>query len=586
MSYALLIIAGLGAIAVVVSKVARRFVPEIVIFLALGFLIGPEGPFEVINESNIRSLNLLTQVALGLIIFLIGDRLRIDDLRGARGVLAPVNLVQIVGSSALVFFAVQWAGADVRLASALALIAAETGVLTVTATAKEERAAGRYTDLLLSSVAVTNVAVATLFGLAYPFILASTGEATSALETALVFAQIVIASAVIGLIGGWLLRVFGPAIETSGELLLYLLIVVTGMVGGAVAVGGSVVVSTLIAGLYVANAAPWLADRLFAAIRTLEAPIYLIFFVVAGASIHLDELASVGAVGAAYLVARAVGKVAGSTLGALVTPGDADGTLGFRLGLGLLPHAGMAIALVAFVVETAPGLGESLSAVVLGSIVVFELAGPIVTRRALRSAGDTGKAAEAGDDVLPDLDVTRSFRRLLVPVGSIEILMPRLAFLLDLVGNIGAEMVAVHVSRPGSGLEETDEPEVLELVRRVAEERNIPCTTVHRVSEQIARSLVQTAREREVDLIVMGEPARTTLLEPTRWGLVAQRVVRDVDVPVLVYPVDSTRPDRVPNVYLRRATEAAHRDAEAGTVPASEDLAEEADTSPEIPDRA
>jgi hypothetical protein len=55
----------------------------------------------------------------------------------------------------------------------------------------------------------------------------------------------------------------------------------------------------------------------------------------------------------------------------------------------------------------------------------------------------------------------------------------------------------------------------------------------------------------------MGEPARTTLLEPTRWRLISQRVVRDASMPVLVYPVDPSKPEQVPDMYLRSAAEPA-----------------------------
>jgi Kef-type K+ transport system membrane component KefB/nucleotide-binding universal stress UspA family protein len=571
-NFALLVIAALGAIAIVVSNWARRFIPEIVVFLALGVAIGQDG-LGLINDSNIRSLNLLTQVALAAIIFRIGERLRWEDLRGNKHSLFPMNAAQILLSSALVFLATRWVGADPRVAIILALIAAETGVLTVTATISEERAEGTFTRSLLSSVAITNVVVAGLFGLAFPFVLALSGQTSDWTQTLQVFGQIVVGSVLIGLAGGWLLRAFTPAMETSGELLLFLLVVLTGMVGADIAIEASVVVSALVAGLFVANTAPWLAERLFAAVRTLEAPIYLVFFVVAGASIHLDELAAAGVLGLTYLVSRTVGKVAGAALGTLGSRGDMSPRDGLLTGLGLLPHAGMAIALVAFTVELSD-FGQEVSAVVLGSIVVFELAGPLLMRRVLRDSGEAGQLATGGEEVLPSLAVTRQFRKILVPIGSTQVLLPRLPFMLDLVGNIGARLVAVHVSRPGSETDADKAPEVLELVERVAAERNIPCTAVHRVSEQVAQSLIDVAAEQEVDLIIMGEPARTSLLEPSRWGMVAQKVVRDVEVPVLVYPVDPSRPERVPQAYLRRA---ARADAAAGERAQREDRVREQD---------
>src|SRR5690606_21329116 len=178
-------------------------------------------------ERNVESLELVTTVAVGAIMFLLGDRLRVDDLRAHRGVLIPLNLVQILATGGLMYLATRLAGASVQVAALLALIAAETGVLTVTATVKEERAKGPFTDQLLTSVGLTNVALAGLFGVAFPFVLAASGEASGPLATILSFAQIVGGSTAVGLVGGWILRRFGPAIETSGELLLFLLIVVT-----------------------------------------------------------------------------------------------------------------------------------------------------------------------------------------------------------------------------------------------------------------------------------------------------------------------------------------------------------------------
>jgi Kef-type K+ transport system membrane component KefB/nucleotide-binding universal stress UspA family protein len=563
----LLIVAAFGGIAIALSSIVRRFVPEIVVFLLLGVLIGPEG-FAVINGSNIETLNVITEIALAAIIFLIGDRLRIDDLRNQRRLLAPLNLLQLLASSVLVFVAMRILGIDVRVAAVLALIAAETGVLTVTATMKEERAAGPFSDFVLSSVALSNVAVAALFGLTFPFILLASGEAAGTAATAQIFLQIVVASCVIGLLGGLLLKTYGPAIETSGELLLFLLIVLTGVTGAAMFVEGSVVVAALVAGLYVANAAPWMADRFFAAVRTLEAPIYLIFFIVAGADIHLDELAGAGLIGGAYVIARTVGKVGGSALGAVAARRIELWRKGANTGLALLPHAGMAIALTAFVSEFAPDLGAQVTPVVLGSIVVFELSGPLVLRRVLRQTGEAGKAGTHRTTELPDVGVAHSLRKVLIPVSSGEVVIPRLPFLFDLVGGLGAEVVAVHISQPSSIFDEEREPDVLRVFREVAEERGLTCTTVHRQAEPIAHVILDVAREVEADLIVMGEPARTSVLEPTRWGLVSQRVVRDARIPVLVYPVDPSNPEHVPGVYLRRADAASSADNDAGLIPA------------------
>jgi Kef-type K+ transport system membrane component KefB len=531
-----------------VGRLVRRFVPEIVVFLALGIAVGPQG-LGLINGGNLRSLELLTVVALGMIIFLLGDRLRFVSLRPRLSVLLPLNLVQVIITGAVVFAATRAVGADTRLAFVLAVIAAETGVLTVTATVREERAAGRFTEDVLASVGLTNVLVAGLFGITFPFVLAASPDVSGPLAILTAFSQIVVASALIGLVGGWLFTRLGAVFETSGELLLFLIIVITGIVATDLAVKGSVVVSTLIAGVFVANRAPWVADRLFASVRTLEAPIYLVFFVVAGAGIHIDELGAVGALGAAYVLARVVGKVAGTVVAARGAAPRLDTATSFRLGLGLLPHAGMAIALVAFVVEQAPLLADDVSGVVLGSIMLFELGGPVLLRRVLRSSGDAGRSAAEADAAPTQSAAGRRFATVVIPIGSGRVALPRLPFLFDLVDGMGAELVLVHVSQPGKGANVGEEPPLLRQVRELAEARQLRCRTRHQISERVATAIADVVNEEQADLLVMGEPLRASLFDATGWSPTTRRVSRLIDIPMLVYPVDPHEPEQVTGRY-------------------------------------
>lgn len=529
-------------------------------FLGLGLLVGPEGPLGLINEGNISSLKLVTTVALGMIIFLVGDRLRFDALRPQLRRLLSLNLLQIVAAGGLVFAATLALGASFRLAFVLGLIAAETGILTVTATVREERARGEFTENLLTSVGLTNVLVAGLFGVTFPFVLATSPDVSGPSAVVTAFLQIVVASTIVGIVGGWLMTRVGSAIETSGELLLFVIVMVTGMAGAVLAVDGSVVVATLLAGVYTANRAPWLADRFFEAVRTLEAPIYLVFFVVAGAGIHLDELGAVGLLGIAYVVARFAGKTLGSLLGSRLDPG-LPSQEALRLGTGMLPHAGMAIALVAFVVEQAPTLGDEVSGVVLGSIVVFELTGPMLLRRVLRSSGDSGRAPAALAAAVQDLDEDRRINRIVMPVGNTSVALPRIPLLFDLAAQLGAELVAVHVSRPGQRSRNGEEPEVLRLVRQLAESHGVNCSTRHRVSERVSVAIADTVREEDADLLIMGQPLHSSVIEATGWSRTTERVAHLVDVPVLVYTVDPHDPTAIASsVQLLEETSASSPD--------------------------
>lgn len=540
LEHPLLLIAGLGILAMVVGHAARNLIPDIVVFLAVGVAIGPEG-LALINKGNVRSLDLLTDVALGAIIFLIGERLRLSDLKGMRRTLLPLTAGHIVLTGGLVFLATQWAGAHFRLAALLALIAAETGVLTVTATVAALRADGKFTDHLLSGVALTNVVTAALFGLGFPLLLAGAGPSESTGDTLRVFAGMVVASGLIGLAGGWALRRAAAAFEGSGEQLLAVLLGLTAMVGAVLALDGSVVVACLTAGLFLANTAPLAAMELFNAVRVLQAPLYLIFFVVAGAEVHFEDLSRFGMVGLAYVIARTVGKVGGAALGSVAAGEGLSGLRdGARAGAALLPHAGMAIALVAAVVEHTFTLGDDVSGVVLGSIVLFELLGPVMVRYAVRSAGEAGKARHASAaGLLAAAPNNSAFRRVLLPAGNPEVLLPRLPGLLDAVSSLGADLVVVHVAATAQDTPAGEE--LLAVVRAAAEDLSVECVTECRVGDRVSDILAEAARGHGVDLVIMGEPVRPGR-DPRRRGGITRRVLHTLDVPVLLYPVDPRNP--------------------------------------------
>lgn len=107
----------------------------------------------------------------------------------------------------------------------------------------------------------------------------------------------------------------------------------------------------------------------------------LLFFVLAGASLHVDSLVTVGLAGAAYVALRAVARIAGATMGARLS-GLPLGE-GRMMGLALMPQAGVAIGMTLVVQEQFPGIGETVLAITVASTVVFELIGPFLTQYAL-----------------------------------------------------------------------------------------------------------------------------------------------------------------------------------------------------------
>ena len=118
----------------------------------------------------------------------------------------------------------------------------------------------------------------------------------------------------------------------------------------------------------------------------LNPPIYLAFFVLSGADLNLSVLPSIGLVGVIYVLVRCIGKVAGAFIGAKVC--GASESIQKYLGFALIPQAGMAIGLTVIAKDVLPSHAESIRAVILCAILIYEFVGPSLSKWALKKAGE------------------------------------------------------------------------------------------------------------------------------------------------------------------------------------------------------
>lgn len=118
--------------------------------------------------------------------------------------------------------------------------------------------------------------------------------------------------------------------------------------------------------------------RVFNLVSHITPPIYLMFFTLAGASLDLRVLSSVGIMGVGYILARAVGKLIGSNLGAKYV--GAEEKIVKYLGMSLLPIGGVSIGLAAIVKAELGEMGAKISTLVLFSRLVLQIIGPTASK--------------------------------------------------------------------------------------------------------------------------------------------------------------------------------------------------------------
>ena len=117
-------------------------------------------------------------------------------------------------------------------------------------------------------------------------------------------------------------------------------------------------------------------------------PLYAVFFVLSGAELDLGvfRYPAILLIGVVYILVRCAGKYLGA-LGSSTVMG-CDANVRRYLGVTLFPQAGVALGMVV----TAQGLGETsggmIRNIVLFSVLIYELVGPLLTKQALMAAGE------------------------------------------------------------------------------------------------------------------------------------------------------------------------------------------------------
>ncbi len=141
----------------------------------------------------------------------------------------------------------------------------------------------------------------------------------------------------------------------------------------------SFLLASMMLGMVVVNMIPKNCVEIFHAIEGIAWPFLTLFFVFAGASLQPDSLPQIGMIGLGYVVLRILGRIFGGWIGGIKT----EKVMRNWMGLALMPQAGIALGMALIAVQQFPHLQETILPIVIGSTVLFQIIGPILTRLAL-----------------------------------------------------------------------------------------------------------------------------------------------------------------------------------------------------------
>ena len=373
-------------------------VPRVTGYLLVGVVMGPSLAAltdlpELIPPAALKDLKILSDLALGLILLHIGGYCRTEHLRRwKKGLLwlagAEIGLtfLLVTLTTALINLGLlrmalpgltlgQTSLAFGLVLGAIAIATAPGATLMVI---REYDADGAVTHTTLTLVGLNNVASILVF----------IGVGHWVLDPAKNVGMIlwlIGGPLLLGTIVGLGVSYAAERIEIADEHKLLLIGMLFATSGLARWLGISPMLTALVFGVVTANSSPrW--HRLTDALNQIDNPLYVAFFVLAGVNLHLETLGHLGLLGLGYIAARTAGKTIGARIGARL--GGFSRLHGHYTGFTLLAQAGVAIGLSATLAQQWPEGGRLVESVVLGAVVIFEIAGPLAIRHGLVRAGE------------------------------------------------------------------------------------------------------------------------------------------------------------------------------------------------------
>ncbi|MCH5285795.1 MAG: cation:proton antiporter [Christensenellaceae bacterium] len=378
------------AIAIGVGLLFTRFInliklPHVTAYLIAGLVIGPYGLNVLTTDLN-ASLAILSDVALGFIAYSIGAEFKLSYLKEIG--MKPIVITAFEGCTAslCVFVTLCLLGQPMPLCLALGAIAAATAPAATLMVVRQYRAHGPVTKMLLPVVAMDDALGLMLYAIMMAIARTIISGAELSAMTLLVKPLMEIGgSLLLGLLLGLCLVLVLRFFHSRGNKLALTLMFVFLAVGLSSLWGLSSLLVCMMLGAAMVNLYHQ-SNVMLEQCDRFTPPLFLIFFVLSGANLDLAVLPTVGVVGIAYVLSRAVGKTLGGTMGAAVE--RCDRNIVRYLGLTLIPQAGVAIGMARMSATALPEYSAVINAVVLSGTLIYELTGPVITKIALTKAGE------------------------------------------------------------------------------------------------------------------------------------------------------------------------------------------------------
>ncbi len=406
------------------SRLTSRFnLPDVTSYLVAGLLIGPLGlgalgiPYLGLPSFEfVEDLGLICDVSLGFIAFSIGSEFRLEDLKHIGRQATIIAIVQALAATIFVDVALLvlhlFLGDTLPVSTCIILgaIATATAPAATVMVINQYKAKGPLTSILLPIVALDDAVGLIVFAISTGVARALSAGAVNLISIVVNPAIEIVASLAMGAALGWIFSIVEKFFNSRSKrlsLAVAFVFLCTAFskvefdFANGISVGFSSLLVCMMCGTVFCNLCDFSEEIMYRTDRW-TGPVYVLFFVLSGAELDLRVFASsaVVGIGLVYILMRSAGKIIGASVSARLT--KCPQTVCKYLGITLLPQAGVALGMSATVAADFGAEGSIIRNIVLFSVLIYELVGPILTKDALMKAGEITPKTISNRGVMPE----------------------------------------------------------------------------------------------------------------------------------------------------------------------------------------
>lgn len=392
----------------VFKKLGFNF-PDVTAYLIAGLIIGPYGLGRLgieglgfISSESVEAVSMINTAALGFIAFSIGSEFRLSSLKHTGRAAVVIGIFQALAATLMVdgalvvlHFIMGEEILPMPVVLTLGAIASATAPAATLMVVRQYKAHGPLTSLLLPIVALDDAVGLVVFSVSFGIARAMLGGSLDVISIVINPLLEIVFSLILGSTLGFVLSQVEKLFFSNTNRLsmtitfVFLTIALSDLeipVGPATISFSSLLVCMML-GTVFCNMSEFSEDVMNRS-EKWTAPLNAAFFVLSGAALDLGVFSHLQyvLVGVVYILVRSLGKYLGAMVSS--TAMGCDGNVRRYLGITLLPQAGVALGMCAQAMALGEFEGSVIRNVTLFGVLIYELAGPLMTRDALQKAGE------------------------------------------------------------------------------------------------------------------------------------------------------------------------------------------------------